>query len=278
MRPPPAKSSPSTRSKATEKGISTHVSAKKSSPLPKNVAKGFLKRKTPSESIASPLSSAKKNLKDNPPLPTTFEDDEEEETVAETSTENLPAKAISDKEPTQESDASETESEPMEEEEVASSDTDVAPTPPPVVTALSSVDTKLASKGKDKKLATKSTTPSENSVVKSKAYSHSFYYNDNERDLPLYAHRKFMAEKNFVLSDYMSFGVLILLQTREWVGSLVKLSGYVERVVNEFYANLTNDVLDPKSPHFEKVYVCGRSYSFAPKDIAIALQIPIATI
>ena len=62
--------------------------------------------------------------------------------------------------------------------------------------------------------------------------------------MPLYAHRKFLAEKNFVLSDHRSFRVLILLQTREWVGSLVKLLGYVERVVKEFYANLTNDVLD----------------------------------
>lgn len=83
---------------------------------------------------------------------------------------------------------------------------------------------------------------------------------------------------NFVLSDHRSFGVLIILQTREWVGSLVKLSGYVERVVKEFYTNLTNDVVDLKSPHFEKVYVRGRWYSFSPKDIAIALQIPIATI
>ena len=77
---------------------------------------------------------------------------------------------------------------------MASSDTDVASTPPPVVTAPSFVGSKLASKGKGKKLASKSTTHSEKSVVKSNAYSHSFYYNDNERDMPLYAHRKFLAE------------------------------------------------------------------------------------
>lgn len=72
--------------------------------------------------------------------------------------------------------------------------------------------------------------------------------------------------------------MLILLQTREWVGSLVRLSGYVDRVVKEFYANLTHDVIDPKSPNFEKVYVRGRWFYFAPKDIAIALQIPVATV
>lgn len=180
--PPPAKNSPSTRSKATEKGVSTPIPAKKSSPLPKKVAKGFLKRKTPSESTDSARSLTKKRLKDNPPSPNTSENDEEEETMAETSTENLPAKAISDNEPTQDSDGSETESEPMEEEELASSDTDVAPTPPPVVTAPSSVDTKRASKSKGKKLASKSSTPLEKSVVKSKAYSHSFYHNDNDND------------------------------------------------------------------------------------------------
>ena len=71
--------------------------------------------------------------------------------------------------------------------------------------------------------------------------------------MPLYAHGKFLPKKNFVLSDHRSFGVLILLQTREWIGSLIKLSEYVECVVKEFYANLSHDFLDPNSPHFEKV-------------------------
>ena len=276
--PPPAKSSPTTRSKATEKGTVTPVSVKKTPVQSKKMAKGYLKRKTPSDSAATPLSSVKKRLKDNPPSPTPSDDVEEDDTVVEETVDTVQTTEVSDKDQPQETDASDTESEPLEDEEVDSSDTDVAPSPPPVVTAPSSVGTKGDTKGKGKKSSSKSTAPSAKSVVKSNAHSHTFYYNDNERDMQLYANRKFLAEKNFVLGDHRSFGVLIILQTREWVGSVVKLSGYVDRVVKEFYANLTHDVIDPNSPHFEKVYVRGRWYSFAPKEVAFALQIPVATV
>ncbi|XP_062113087.1 uncharacterized protein LOC133824237 [Humulus lupulus] len=266
------------KTRASEKGSVEPSPPKKSSLPPKTNAKGFLKRKTPSDSTVSPLSSVKKRLKDNPPSPSTSEADEEEETVAEESTEDIPEKVASDKELSQEPEESATDSEPREEEDVASSDPDVDTVSSPVAAVPSSVVTKPSSKGKGKKPISRSGSPLTKSVVKFQPHSYSFCYNDNERDMILYAHRKFLPERNFVLSDHRSFGVLILLQTREWVGSLVKLSGYVERVVKEFYANLTNDVLDPKSPHFEKVYVRGQWYSFAPKDIAIALQIPIATV
>ncbi|XP_062081184.1 uncharacterized protein LOC133785989 [Humulus lupulus] len=274
---PSSQSAPTNNTRASEKGSVKPSPPKKSSLPPKTYAKGFLKRKTPSESTVS-LSSVKKRLKDNPPSPSTSEADEEEETVAEESTEDIPEKVVSHKELSQEPEEAATDSKPREEEDVASSDPDVDTVPSPVAAVPSPVVTKPSSKGKGKKPISRSSTPLTKSVVKFQPHSYSFCYNDNERDMMLYAHRKFLPERNFVLSDHRSFGVLILLQTREWVGSLVKLSGYVERVVKEFYANLTHDVLDPKSPHFEKVYVRGQWYSFTPKDIAITLQIPIATV
>ena len=93
---------------------------------------------------------------------------------------------------------------------MASSDKDVAATPTHMVAVPNPVVPKISTQRKGKKSISKSTTPSAKSVVKSYAHSHS-YYNDNERDMHLYAHRIFLAEKNFVLSDHTSFGVLILL-------------------------------------------------------------------
>ncbi|XP_062119280.1 uncharacterized protein LOC133833033 [Humulus lupulus] len=99
--------------------------------------------------------------------------------------------------------------------------------------------------------------------------------NDNARDMVLYAQRKFIIERNYVLSDHRPFGVLTMLQGRQWTCSLVKFSGFVDRIVIEFYANLTNEIIEPSSPLFNKVFVRGHWFSFSPQDIALALHLPL---
>ena len=68
----------------------------------------------------------------------------------------------------------------------------------------------------------------------------------------------------------MVFGVIGILQETEWLGTLQGFYGSIERIIKEFYANLTNNLLDPKSLFFGKVYVKGHYLSFFVKDIATA--------
>ncbi|XP_062079997.1 uncharacterized protein LOC133784734 [Humulus lupulus] len=91
----------------------------------------------------------------------------------------------------------------------------------------------------------------------------------------LYAQRKFIIERNYVLSDHRPFGVLTMLQDRQWTGSLVKFSGFVDRIVKEFYANITNEIIEPSSPLYNKVFVRGHWFSFSPQYIALALCLPL---
>ncbi|XP_062080685.1 uncharacterized protein LOC133785472 [Humulus lupulus] len=111
--------------------------------------------------------------------------------------------------------------------------------------------------------------------VNFKPYSSTFCYNDNARDMVLYAQRKFLIERNYVLSDRRPYGVLTMLQDRKWTGSLVKFTGFVDRIVKEFFANLTNEIIEPKSPLYCKVFVRGHWFSFSPQDIAHALHLPL---
>ncbi|XP_062094346.1 uncharacterized protein LOC133800405 [Humulus lupulus] len=66
-----------------------------------------------------------------------------------------------------------------------------------------------------------------------------------------------------------------MLQDRKWTGSLVKFTGFVDRIVKEFYANLTNEIIEPKFPLYCKVFVRGHWFSFSPQDIAHALHLPL---
>ncbi|XP_062104360.1 uncharacterized protein LOC133815547 [Humulus lupulus] len=91
----------------------------------------------------------------------------------------------------------------------------------------------------------------------------------------LNAQRKFIIERNYVLSDHRPYGLLTMLQDRKWTGSLVKFTGFVDRIVKEFYANLTNEIIEPKSSLYNKVFVRGHWFSFSPQDIALALHLPL---
>ena len=105
-------------------------------------------------------------------------------------------------------------------------------------------------------------------------HSKYFCYNDNERDMKLYEGRSIISEKNFDVLAHKHFGVIYLLLQREWMETLDGFTGYVDRIVREFYANITEDCLDENSFMHEKVFVRGSWCSFSPKDIADALHLP----
>ncbi|XP_062075273.1 uncharacterized protein LOC133779313 [Humulus lupulus] len=152
---------------------------------------------------------------------------------------------------------------------------DVVPTEQEAESETEPVATPFSSKAKGKRPISDSTPSQRLSGVNFKPHSLIFCYNDNARDMVLYAQRKFLIEKNHVLSDHRPFGVLTMLPDRKWTGSLVKFTGLVDRIVKEFYANITDEIIDPKSPLYCKVYVRGHWSSFSPQDIAQALHLPL---
>ncbi|XP_062085408.1 uncharacterized protein LOC133791500 [Humulus lupulus] len=222
------------------------------------------KRKLGLDASLSPLSAAKKKLKAHPPsLSSSKSDPEEDKSESEASHDTtLSDETVPDiVESEAESDEPEKE-DTIPSEQEAESDSDHIASP-------------LPSKAKGKKPISGSTPSPKHSGVNFKPYSSIFCYNDNARDMVLYAQRKFIIERNYVLGDHRPFGVLTMLQDRQWTGSLVKFSGFVDRIVKEFYANLTNEIIEPSSPLYNKVFVRGHWFSFSPQDIALALHLPL---
>ncbi|XP_062103742.1 uncharacterized protein LOC133814847 [Humulus lupulus] len=222
------------------------------------------KRKLGLDASPSPLSTAKKKLKAHPPSPSSSESDPEEDKSESEVTHDT---TLSD-ETVPDIAESEAESDEPEKE-------DIIPSEQEAESDSDHIASPLPSKAKGKKPISGSTPSPKHSGVNFKPYSSIFFYNDNARDMVLYAQRKFIIERNYVLSDHRPFGVLTMLQDRQWTGSLVKYSGFVDRIVKELYANLTNEIIEPSSPLYNKVFVRGHWFSFSPQDIALALHLPL---
>ncbi|XP_062113174.1 uncharacterized protein LOC133824309 [Humulus lupulus] len=91
-----------------------------------------------------------------------------------------------------------------------------------------------------------------------------------------YVHRDFICEKKFSFSAHRVFGVIKNIEDRGWLGSLTGLDGFVPRVVQEFYANLNDDLFDRKSFMFGQVYVRGNWYLFNAVEITKVLNLPLS--
>ncbi|XP_062085465.1 uncharacterized protein LOC133791559 [Humulus lupulus] len=222
------------------------------------------KRKLGLDSSSSPLTTTKKRLKAHPLSPSSSESELEE---AKSESEETHDTTLSDEFV---HDNAELEAESNEPEQE-----DVVPTEQEAESDTETVTTPLSSKAKGKRPIFDSTPSPRLSGVIFKPHSSILCYNDNARDMVLYDQRKFLIKKNYVWSDHRPYGVLTMFQDRKWIGSLVKFTGFVDRIVKEFYANLTNEIIDPKSPLYCKVYVRGHWCSFSPQDIAQALYLPL---
>ncbi|XP_062074927.1 uncharacterized protein LOC133778932 [Humulus lupulus] len=222
------------------------------------------KRKLGLATSSSPLTAAKKRLKAHPPSLSSSESDPEEEKSESEATRDT---TLSD-ETVPDNAESEAESDEPEKEDIVPSEQEAESDSEPIATPLSS-------KAKGKRPFSDHPPSPKRSGVNFKPYSSTFCYNDNARDMVLYAQRKFIIERNYVLSNHRPYGVLTMLQDRKWTGSLVKFTGFVDRIVKEFYANLTNEIIEPKSSLYNKVFVRGHWFSFSPQDIALALHLPL---
>ncbi|XP_062113497.1 uncharacterized protein LOC133824584 [Humulus lupulus] len=222
------------------------------------------KRKLGLDSSSSPLTATTKRLKAHPPSPSSSESDPEEGKFESEATRDT---TLSD-DTVPDNAESEAESDEPKQEDIVPSEQEAESDTEPVASPLSY-------KAKGKRPISDSTPSPKRSGVNFKPYSSTFCYNDNARDMVLYAQRKFIIERNYVLSDHRPYGVLTMLQDRKWTGSLVKFTGFVDRIVKEFYAYLTNEIIEPKSPLYCKVFVRGHWFSFSPQDIAHALHLPL---
>ncbi|KAM6547318.1 hypothetical protein CsatB_018994 [Cannabis sativa] len=129
-------------------------------------------------------------------------------------------------------------------------------------------------------LPQKRNRPSGISLDNFKPHSHYFCYNDHARDMKFYENRNFIVEKNFNVIAYKLFGVYNMLKERQWMDTLIgfwyySFDGCVDRIVKEFYANITDEFLDEDSFIFGKVFVRGHWYSSTVKDVAEALNLPM---
>ncbi|XP_062100335.1 uncharacterized protein LOC133806225 [Humulus lupulus] len=216
------------------------------------------------DTSSSPLTAAKKRLKSHPPSLSSSESDPEEEKSESEATRDI---TLFD-ETVPDNAESEAESDEPEQEGIVPFEQEAESDSEPIASPLSS-------KAKGKRPISDPTPSPKRSGVNFKPYSSTFCYNDNACDMVLYAQRKFIIERNYVLSDHRPYGVLTMLQDRKWIGSLVKFTGFVDRIVKEFYANLTNEIIKPKSPLYCKVFDRGHWFSFSPQDIAHALHHPL---
>ncbi|XP_062119015.1 uncharacterized protein LOC133832723 [Humulus lupulus] len=222
------------------------------------------KRKLGLDTSSSPLTATKKRLKAHPPSLSSSESDPEEEKSESEATRDT---TLSD-ETVPDNAKSEAESDEPEKEDIVPSEQEAESDSEPIATPLSS-------KTKGKRPLSDHSPSHKRSGVNFKPFSSTFCYNDNARDMVLYAQRKFIIERYYFLSDHRPYGVLTMLQDRKWTGSFVKFTGFVDRIVKEFYANLTNEIIEPKSSMYNKVFVRGHWFSFSPQDIALALHLPL---
>ncbi|XP_062119302.1 uncharacterized protein LOC133833060 [Humulus lupulus] len=222
------------------------------------------KRKLGLDTSSSPLTAAKKRLKAHHPSLSSSESDPKEEKFESKATRDttLSNEMVPD------NAESEAESDEPEKEDIVPSEQEYA-------SYSEAIATPLSSKAKGKRPISDPTPSPKRSCINFKPYSSTFCYNDNARDMVLYAQRKFIIERNYVLSDHRPYGVLTMLQDRKWIGYLVKFTGFVDRIVKEFYANFTNEIIEPKSSLYNKVFVRGHWFSFSPQDIALALHLPL---
>ncbi|KAM6548123.1 hypothetical protein CsatB_019799 [Cannabis sativa] len=223
--------------------VSSRTRSKVSTPKKPEVVKPKIASK--GKKVVS-SSSKGKNLKENPPSvsssdsePEESEEDHDSEGLSDSSEEFVPKDLPV-------VDDSGSESEEPETEPVTTESVPV----PPAVPKKDKGKRPIAST--NPVLPQKRKRPSGISLDNFKPHSHYFCYNDHARDMKFYENRNFTVEKIFNVIAHKPFGVYNMLKERQWVDTLIGFDGYVDRIVKEFYANITNEFLDEDSFMFGK--------------------------
>lgn len=85
--------------------------------------------------------------------------------------------------------------------------------------------------------------------------------------------RPFIAENNMKLESFRPLGIRKIIVDHKWDSTVTNIEEYVPRIMQEFYANLYENVDNKENVKYRKVYVRGHIYKFSLKDICDFLKI-----
>ena len=77
------------------------------------------------------------------------------------------------------------------------------------------------------------------------------------------------------LESFRAVGVETIMCERGWESIVSNIPRFVTKVVHEFYANLSDNILVEEEDQCEKVFVKGDFYEFSPRVISEYLNISI---
>ena len=77
------------------------------------------------------------------------------------------------------------------------------------------------------------------------------------------------------LESFRAVGVQKIVDERGWVSIVSNIPRFVTKVVHEFYANFSDNIVVEGEDQYEKVFVMGHFYEFLPRVICEYLNISI---
>ncbi|PON66048.1 hypothetical protein PanWU01x14_112750 [Parasponia andersonii] len=80
------------------------------------------------------------------------------------------------------------------------------------------------------------------------------------------------------LEYFKPLGVLKIIKERKWLKTVTQIEGFIPRIVQEFYCNIHEDMADPTSPFYRKIYLLGHVSDLSYKNIADYLGISMVNI
>ena len=83
----------------------------------------------------------------------------------------------------------------------------------------------------------------------------------------------FIVERPIKLNSFRVLSIKKLIEDRGWESTISNIPRFVTKVLHEFYANLSDNIVVQEEPQFEKVFVRGHVYEFSPRAICENLKI-----
>ena len=108
-----------------------------------------------------------------------------------------------------------------------------------------------------------------------KSYFHYFIYVENESLFEKYITQGFFLERPMKLESFRSVGVERIVCERGWEFTISNIPRFVTKVIHEYYANLSDNIVVEREDVYEKVFVKGHVHDFSPRVISEYLNISI---
>ncbi|PON74025.1 hypothetical protein TorRG33x02_248020 [Trema orientale] len=118
------------------------------------------------------------------------------------------------------------------------------------------------------------TTPTPSYNIRN-AFTPWYYTKNIAESMNVYGQCQFIPERNINPKTFLSIGVLNAIEDQEWNNTVFKNKGFMSRVVQEFYANITDGFDEPGSITYHKIFVRNHIYDFSPQIISDFLGVPL---